>query len=123
VREEETELGILDTVKDVITLVQKADNLELVKQVLALQNDIVKMMDENRILKDENRALEEQLQVKQTLSFHDKFYWMPKKEGTEDGPFCPTCQDVDHKLVRATEGPKRGYYFCQACDVKASYGR
>ena len=50
-------MGILDTAKDVITLVQKADNLELVKQVLALQSDIMKMMDENRTLKDENCAL------------------------------------------------------------------
>jgi len=34
--------GILDTAKDVITLVQKADNLELVKQVLALRAEIMK---------------------------------------------------------------------------------
>ncbi len=30
-------MGILDTLKDVVTLVQKTDNIELVKQVLALQ--------------------------------------------------------------------------------------
>jgi len=123
VKKEETELGILDTAKDVITLVQKADNLELVKQVLALQSDIMKMMDENRILKDENRALKEQLQVKQTLIFRNNYYWMPKEDGTEDGPFCSACQDGDHKLVRATEGATRGHYYCQVCFVKTSKGR
>ena len=98
-------MGILDTAKDVITLVQKADNLELVKQVLALQSDIMKMMDENRTLKDEN------------------YYWLPKEDGTEDGPFCSACQDGDHKLVRATEGATRGHYYCQVCLAKRSKGR
>jgi regulator of replication initiation timing len=55
-------MGILDTAKDVITLVQKADNLELVKQVLALQTDIMKMMEENRGLKEGNRELETQFE-------------------------------------------------------------
>lgn len=74
-------MGILDTAKDVITLVQKADNLELVKQVLALQSDIMKMMDENRSLKDENRALQAQLHTKQNLIFRNNRYWLPKEDG------------------------------------------
>ena len=108
-------MGILDTAKDVITLVQKADNLELVKQVLALQTDIMKMMDENRTLKEENRALQEQLHLKQTLIFKNNHYWMPKEDGTEDGPFCSACHDGNHKLVRMTAGATRGSYFCRVC--------
>lgn len=111
-------MGILDTAKDVITLVQKADNLELVKQVLALQNDIMKMMEENRTLKDENRTLREELQVKQTLVFRDNYYWLPNEKGGEDGPFCSACQDGDHKLVRMMEGATRGYYYCPLCALK-----
>lgn len=64
-------MGILDTAKDVITLVQKADNLELVKQVLALQADIMKMMEENRTLKDEIRELKGQLHTKASLTFRE----------------------------------------------------
>ena len=108
-------MGILDTAKDVITLVQKADNLELVKQVLALQADIMKMMDENRELKEHVRTLEEKLHVKQNLIFRGNHYWLPKEDGSEDGPFCSACQDGDHKLVRMTEGATRGSYYCRVC--------
>ena len=113
-------MGILDTAKDVITLVQKADNLELVKQVLALQSDIMKMMDENRVLKDENRTLQERLHTKAALVFRSNHDWLPKEDGTEDGPFCSACQDSDHKLVRMTEGATKGTRYCKVCHLKAS---
>lgn len=119
---EETNLGILDTAKDVITLVQKADNLELVKQVLALQKDIMGMMEENRELKDQLRELKEQLHTKRALTVRGNQYWLKKEDGTEDGPFCTACQDSDSKLIRLTEGAKRGYFFCQVCELKAVRG-
>jgi len=102
-------MSILETAKDVITLVQKADNLELVKQVLALQSDIMKMMDENRALKDENLALREQLRVKQKLVFRNNAYWLPNEDGSEEGPFCATCRDGDNKMVRMSQSPATGY--------------
>jgi hypothetical protein len=111
-------VGILETAKDVITLVQKADNLELVKQVLALQSDIMKMMDENRILKEENRALNAQLHIKQKLVFRNNRYWLPKEDGTEHGPFCSACHDSDGKLIRMTTGATPGTHFCQVCSLK-----
>ncbi|MBI3697636.1 MAG: hypothetical protein HY238_22735 [Acidobacteria bacterium] len=49
-------MGFVDTVKDVVTLVQKTDNIELVKHVLSLQTQALDMQDENRKLRD--RALE-----------------------------------------------------------------
>jgi hypothetical protein len=106
-------MGILDTAKDVITLVQKADNLELVKQVLALQNDIMKMMEENRGLRDEVRTLKEQLHTKESLVFRNNAYWLPKDDGTEEGPFCSACHDGDHKLVRMTKMSIG--YSCRVC--------
>jgi hypothetical protein len=119
---EETNLGILDTAKDVITLVQKADNLELVKQVLALQKDIMSMMDENHELKDQIRKLKDQSDTKQALTVRGNQYWLKKEDGTEDGPFCTACQDSDSKLIRLSEGAGRGYFFCQVCELKAVRG-
>jgi regulator of replication initiation timing len=110
-------MGILETAKDVITLVQKADNLELVKQVLALQSDIMKMMDENRALKDEARTLKDQLHIKEKLVFRDNRYWLPKDDGTEDGPFCSTCHDTQRQLVRLHELGIGGH-MCPACNLK-----
>lgn len=110
-------MGILDTAKDVLTLVQKADNLDLVKQVLALQGDIMKMMDENRSLKDEVRSLKEQLNIKAKLVFKNNTYWIPMEDGTEDGPFCSTCHDTEHQLVRLHKMGIGGHT-CPACNIK-----
>jgi regulator of replication initiation timing len=111
-------MSILETAKDVITLVQKADNLELVKQVLALQTDIMKMMDENRALKDENRSLREDLNVRRRLVFRNNAYWLPAEDGSEEGPFCATCRDGDNKLVRMSQSASTGGFLCRVCLLK-----
>jgi regulator of replication initiation timing len=115
-------MGILDTAKDVITLVQKADNLELVKQVLALQADIMKMMDENRALKDEIRTLRDQLNTRGKLIFRENTYWLSMDNGKDDGPFCSTCHDTEQKLVRL-HALSIGGYRCPACTLKRIVGK
>jgi hypothetical protein len=40
-------MGILDTAKEAVQLVQKIDNLELYKTILDLQSDALKVMEEN----------------------------------------------------------------------------
>jgi hypothetical protein len=42
---------ILETAKNVAVLIQKTDNLELLKQALALQTQVHELVDENRLLK------------------------------------------------------------------------
>jgi hypothetical protein len=117
-------VGIVDTAKDVLTLVQKADNIDLVKQVLALQGDILKMMEENRNFKDQVRslsaevtALHEKLRIKGKLIHKQNSYFLQNDDGTEDGPFCSVCQDVDHILVRM-HAFGTGMKACGACSRK-----
>jgi len=108
-------MGILDTAKDVITLVQKADNLELVKQVLALQSDIMKMMEENRELKEEIRGLTDKLRTRAKLVFRDNTYWMETETG-QDGPYCSPCHDTGQILVRLHKTSIG--FMCPACSLK-----
>ena len=54
-------MGMLDTVKAVVTLVQKTDNIELVKQVLSLQAEALAMQDENQKLRERVKELEQAL--------------------------------------------------------------
>jgi hypothetical protein len=81
-------MGILDTVKDVAILIQKADNIELVKQVMALQIQAQDLVEENRLLKAK-------LATREALTFRKNAYWL-----SDDGPFCSKCWDADAKLVR-----------------------
>src|SRR6185295_5582117 len=92
-------MGILDTAKEAVQLVQKIDNIELYKEILNLQSEAIKLVSENTALKEKNRVLEDKLRVKDTLVFKDNSYWL-KREDSEDGPFCTLCWDKDQKLVR-----------------------
>ena len=88
-------MGVLDTIKDLAVLVQKADNLELLKHVLALQSQVQDMFNENRTLRDKVGALEATIELARSLSFRAPFYFVVGDET----PFCPRCWEVDRKAV------------------------
>lgn len=102
-------MGILDTVKDVVTLMQKVDNIELIRRMLELQTQVV-------ALNEENLALKERLTTQEQLSFRDNFYWRG-----DDGPFCSSCWDDKAKLVRIHKTP--GYVpVCPNCKTRVPSG-
>lgn len=88
-------MGLLDTLKDVVVLVQKADNIELVKQVLGLQMQAQEMLEENRLLKGKVVELEKSLQLAKALSFRAPFYYVP----SDETPFCPRCWEGNRKTI------------------------
>jgi len=107
-------MGLIETIKDVVTVVQKADNIELVKQVLSLQSQALDMIEENRELRERVRVLEATLNLAKKLSFRAPFYFA---EG-EDVPLCPRCWEIDHRAVHL-QGPFRVTglrWDCPQCD-------
>jgi hypothetical protein len=107
-------MGVIDTLKDVVTLVQKADNIELVKQVLALQSQALETIEENRKLRERVRSLEDTLTVAKNLAFRAPFYY------SEDDaiPLCPRCWEIDRRAVHL-QGPFRvtgSRWDCPQCD-------
>jgi hypothetical protein len=80
-------MGILDTVRETVGLIQKVDNIELYRRMLELQTQVVQLVEENRALKD-------RLSTKEQLVFKENSYW--KDDGSQ---FCCRCWDVDGKLV------------------------
>jgi hypothetical protein len=88
-------MGLVDTLKDVVTLVQKTDNIELVKQVLALQSQALEMQEENRTLRERVKALEDALGFAKTLRFESPLYFAPE----DKIPFCARCWEVDRRAI------------------------
>ncbi len=60
-------MGVLDTAKEAVQLVQKIDNIELYQQILDLQSDAIKVVEENSKLREQIKSLEEALKIKDTL--------------------------------------------------------
>ena len=89
-------MGVIDTAREAITLVQKLDNVELLQKILALQSDALKMVEENGELKTKVRELEEAFKIKDSLVFENNSYYIGEKK---DGPYCSLCWDTDRRLV------------------------
>lgn len=56
-------MSVMDTVKDIAVLVQKADNVELLQRVLELQGQILELLEENHQLRTQVRELEETAEI------------------------------------------------------------
>jgi hypothetical protein len=96
-------MGIYDTLKDVASIAQKIDNIELMKQVIELQQQVV-------TLYEENRQLNERLATREKLTFKNNSYWMG-----DNGPFCSNCWDVHVKLIRLHLFPSDTSPRCPNC--------
>ena len=92
-------MGVLDTAKDAVQLVQKIDNIELYRKILDLQSDALKMVDDNAKLRDRIKELEAAFAIKDSLVFENNSYFV-RKDTVQDGPYCTLCWDTDRKLVR-----------------------
>jgi hypothetical protein len=111
-------MGIIDTLKDVATLVQKTDNIELTKEIIALQTGVVAMLDENRTLRERVLALESALDLKGKMQFDRDAYWMGEGRAEKDGPYCPRCYDHDGKTIRMLLG-FNDVFRCPECKTSA----
>lgn len=109
-------MGIIDTVRDVAVLVQKADNIDLLKHVLALQTQVQEMLEENRALKARVGDLEELLTFAKSVSFNEPFYFAEN----DRTPFCARCWEVSktavHLVCIAKEGDEERWD-CPECKV------
>jgi hypothetical protein len=94
-----TFMGVIDTAKEAVQLVQKIDNIELYQKILDLQSDALKIVEENSTLRGKVKELEQAFAVKDTLVFEDNAYFVIK-ESSKEGPYCTLCWDKDRTLVR-----------------------
>lgn len=81
-------MGVIDTAKDLMSIVQKLDNIELQRKAISLQQELYDLQEEVRVLR-------ERLANREQLSFRRNAYWRG-----EEGPFCSRCFDVEGKVVR-----------------------
>jgi hypothetical protein len=93
-------MSILEDVKSVVTTIQKIDNIELYRQILDLQQEVLQIVSANVELKAELATAREELRRKQTLRFEYNAYWTGETLETSDGPFCAKCWDTKQQLVR-----------------------
>lgn len=113
-------MGIIENAKEVVNLVKEIDNIELYRNILDLQSELMGVVQELGEHKKENALLKEKLESKVSLKFENNVYWREDINGAKDGPFCSTCYDTKSNLVRMQyQNPGVGfepYYICRSCN-------
>ena len=64
---------------------------EIYDYIVDSKDSLVDAKDAIVELRDENRGLKDKLEQKGLVVFHDGANWQKAQNGTEDGPFCPSC--------------------------------
>ena len=111
-------MGILDTTKDVVRLVQQIDNVDLLKRIMELSGQVYELDRENLELKRQVRELQEVADLKERRVQDGSVYrlrddpenqafcmkcWHERKEPVplvdegEDWWHCPVCKDTPGK--------------------------
>ena len=105
-------MGIVDTLKDVATLVQKTDNIELVKHILSLQTQALEMQEENRSLRERVGELEGILDFARSLRFEAPFYF-----GAKDRvPYCARCWEANRRAIHLKSDWNGRRWECFECN-------
>ena len=105
-------MGLYEGIKDAIGLAQKADNADLIKQLLDLGAQALEMQDEIRKLKEENEELKKANDLESRIIRHKDFY-ITLRDDEQEIHYCTTCWGKDHKLIQLFDTDR-----CVECERK-----
>ena len=84
-------MSLVDNVKDAVKLIQQLDDVDLMRKMLDVQTDAMKVFEENANLKQEVERLEEILELSGDVFFEANAYWLRVSDEEKHGPFCSQC--------------------------------
>lgn len=92
-------MGVIDNVNDVAKLVKDLGNMDLYRQILDLQGEIMELTQTNRDLQTKVSELKHTLIQIRKMKFRSPFYYA---DG-DNVPHCPRCGEVDKQSVHFPE--------------------
>lgn len=113
-------MGWFEAFKDVLTVAQKADNVDLVRQLLELNNQALEMQEEIRKLKQENVELRKVQDLESRIIRHSENYLTLVAE-SDNIRYCPVCWGNERKLIQLTCDDYSGKFICAICNNKGRY--
>ena len=113
-------MAFYDAFKDAIALAQKADNIELYKQLLDLSAQALDLQAENAKLKEENTELKKKKVVEGQIIRHRDPYITLKDENPQLF-YCSHCFDSEHVLVQLHCDYEEGSCYCPHCKTNAFF--
>lgn len=114
-------MNIINTLKDLITLLQKTDNIDMVQKVIDIQSQIMEMQVEISKLQEENKKLKDTSKIRKNIIRHENDNVIHLKN-EEKILYCSKCWDDEQKLIQVSKTSSR--YQCPKCnDIKYFLGK
>ena len=109
-------MGLYDALKDAVNLAQKADNIELYRQLLDLSAQALDLQAEVAKLREENIELKRAKDLESDIEYYVDSY-VTKKSDTKPIKYCAACW-ADKKVLVPIQANDRGSYRCPLCNVR-----
>lgn len=110
-------MGLYDAMKDAINLAQKADNIELYRQLLDLSAQALELQAEVTRLQEENTELKKVRNLEADIEYHvDAF--VTRKSDIKPIKYCAACWADKKKLV-PLQDINWDNYECPLCKARA----
>lgn len=116
-------MGWIESVREIITLVQQMDNAELLRRILDLQAEIQDVQAKSIEMQQALAAKDTEIQrLQKTIAFSKRlvrcqdFYFEIDEDGKPFGrAYCPKCWEVDKVAVHVNIVPFHGESTCPNC--------
>ncbi len=110
-------MSLYDGFKDVIGIAQKADNIELYKQLLDLSAEALELQNKINELTQENRKLRQEVETNKTIVRHADGDYITLADDELNIKYCSTCWGKNQKLIQIKENPEVNaiYPKCPIC--------
>ena len=113
-------MGVYEAFKDAISLAQKADNVELYRQLLDLSAQALDLQAENTKLREENAELKKRKDLANEILRHKEPY-ITLRTDEEKLRYCSHCWDTGEKLVQLVCEERSGTFNCPHCKMQGAY--
>ncbi|MCS6237124.1 hypothetical protein G3495_18720 [Shewanella baltica] len=112
-------IELVKTIKSSGSSLEAAEiNYKFAELINALADIKIEMagIKELVVAKDEEiRTLKDKITLKGMLIWEPPLYYLTNEKGTREGPYCQTCYDDRHKLIRLLSPGSDGIWSCNVC--------
>lgn len=112
-------MSLYDAFKDAISVAQKADNVELYRQLLDLSAQALDLQAEVARLREENLELKKSKDISEKIIRHEEPVITIDRDDNALY-YCSHCWDSEHKLIQIN-CHKDGTFNCPHCDSQGNY--
>jgi hypothetical protein len=98
-------MGAIDTAKEIANLVQKYNDIELMRRIVELETEVFELVQQNREKDDTIEKLIKAMELKGKMVCEFSAYYQVDEQGNKiAGPFCTNCFDNEHATRRLVSG-------------------